>query len=181
MFGQSFIPAVCFHIVKNIDGENSSPWFTQKELEEKFQEVKQFIKDNPGNNINQVSDACEVPVKQIKKWVREERLEFSSGVDIGVTCENCGAPITSGRFCAKCKSSMINDQCSNLKPKAPTDTFPFLEIQKMGHILVNQNQWNYIYVNNSKWNFWVIIQWNVLKFINGLIMLLLKFQWLQIL
>ena len=41
----------------------------KKELEEKFQEVKQYIKDNPGNNINKVSAECDVPVKQIKKWV----------------------------------------------------------------------------------------------------------------
>lgn len=34
---------------------------------------------------------------------------FSSGIDAGIVCENCGAPISTGRFCEKCKNSMIND------------------------------------------------------------------------
>lgn len=80
----------------------------KKELEEKFQEVKQFIKDNPGNNINQVSEACEVPVKQIKKWVREERLTFTDDSLVGLTCERCGAMIHSGKFCAQCAGSLEN-------------------------------------------------------------------------
>ena len=31
LLGQSFIPAVCFHVVNNMDGD-SSPWFTEAEL-----------------------------------------------------------------------------------------------------------------------------------------------------
>ena len=75
----------------------------KKELEE-----KQFIKDNPGNNINQVSEACEVPVTQIKKWVREERLTFTDDSLVGLTCERCGAMIHSGKFCAQCAGSLEN-------------------------------------------------------------------------
>lgn len=33
LIGQSFIPAVCFHIVSNINGNEVSPWFTQEQLE----------------------------------------------------------------------------------------------------------------------------------------------------
>lgn len=33
LLGQSFIPAVCFHIVSNRDGDGVSPWFTQEQLE----------------------------------------------------------------------------------------------------------------------------------------------------
>ena len=32
LIGQSFIPAACFHVVNNVDGENITPWFTQEEL-----------------------------------------------------------------------------------------------------------------------------------------------------
>ena len=46
LFGQSFIPAVCFHIVYNIDGEGSSPWFTQKELEEQSFRIGGFSFSN---------------------------------------------------------------------------------------------------------------------------------------
>ncbi len=33
LIGQSFIPAVCFHIITNKSGDNASPWFTQEQLE----------------------------------------------------------------------------------------------------------------------------------------------------
>lgn len=33
LFGQSFIPAVCFHIITNVNGSEPSPWFTQEQLE----------------------------------------------------------------------------------------------------------------------------------------------------
>lgn len=32
LFGQSFIPAVCFHVVNNTESKDGSPWFTEEEL-----------------------------------------------------------------------------------------------------------------------------------------------------
>ena len=46
-------------------------------LEEKFQEVKKYVEDNPGACMNEISEKLEVSTKQIEKWVREERLCFS--------------------------------------------------------------------------------------------------------
>ena len=56
---------------------------------------------------------------QIQQWIREERLEFSEG-SLELGCEQCGAPITSGRFCAKCKTQVMNDLNGAIaKPEAP--------------------------------------------------------------
>lgn len=89
-------------------------------LEAKFQEVKQYIYDNRYASIPQVSEACDVSPNQIQQWLREERLELAEGSGITLFCENCEAPIMSGRFCDKCKNSMA-DQLSNSikKPEAP--------------------------------------------------------------
>ena len=90
----------------------------REELEKKFQEVKKYLFDNRGATISDVVENCEIDEGQIRQWIREERLEFSSGVDIGVSCEKCGSPITSGRFCEKCKASMINDlQTAGRRPE----------------------------------------------------------------
>ena len=43
LIGQSFIPAVCFHIVSNIDGTEVSPWFTQEELEKESFVIGGFV------------------------------------------------------------------------------------------------------------------------------------------
>ena len=84
----------------------------REEIEAEFQKVKKYLFDNRNATIAQVAEACEIDEHQIRQWVREERLEFSSGIDAGVVCENCGAPISTGRFCEKCKTSMMNDLAS---------------------------------------------------------------------
>jgi len=76
-------------------------------LEEKFQEVKKYIYEHKGVSVAAVAEECDVDAAQIRQWIREERLEFTAGtMELG--CEKCGAPITSGRFCANCKNSMVN-------------------------------------------------------------------------
>lgn len=84
-----------------------------KKLEDKFFEVRDYIYDNPSANMSKVSEDMDVPVQQIKKWVREERLAFSKDSGITISCEKCSKPILTGRFCKKCKEGMRND-LSNL-------------------------------------------------------------------
>ena len=62
-----------------------------------------------------MADECDVSTQQIKQWLREERLEFSSDSQIGLNCESCGAPIRSGRFCDKCKANMTQNLQSAYK------------------------------------------------------------------
>lgn len=75
-------------------------------LEEKFQEVKTYLNEHPNAPVNKVSEECGVSVKQIKTWVREERLSFTSGSADGITCDGCGQVILTGRFCVHCKQKM---------------------------------------------------------------------------
>lgn len=81
----------------------------QAKLEEKFQDVKKYINENPGSTIDIVSQECDVPAKQIKQWIREERLAFSEDSMQGIECEQCGAMIRSGRFCDACKTKLQNE------------------------------------------------------------------------
>lgn len=81
----------------------------RKTLEESFQETRLFIKRNPKASIAEVSEECDVDVKQIKQWVRDERLSFLENSEVGIDCEICGKNIRTGRFCNKCKNSMTND------------------------------------------------------------------------
>lgn len=92
----------------------------REKLEEKFQEVKKFIQDHHGASIPEVADACDVSTNQIQQWLRDERLELAEGSGIALLCENCSAPILSGRFCDKCKNSMANKLSDSIKkPEAP--------------------------------------------------------------
>lgn len=81
-------------------------------LEDKFREVKKYVEDNPRSSINDISENMNVSVKQIEKWVREERLYFADDSPIGIECERCGKMIKSGRFCDACKNEMGNQMSS---------------------------------------------------------------------
>ena len=72
-------------------------------LEKKFSSVKDYIGEHPQASIR----------------VKEERLILSEASLDGVLCEHCGRPITSGRFCDKCKAAMANNLRSALNRPRP--------------------------------------------------------------
>lgn len=80
----------------------------KEQIEEQFQIVKKYVNENPGANINVVAEECEVSLKQIRKWVREERLSFSDDSLVGLECERCGRMIHSGRFCQECSGGLAD-------------------------------------------------------------------------
>lgn len=92
----------------------------QKKLEEKFQEVKAYLEEHKNATVEQVSEDMDVSVKQIRQWIREERLSLSNAGADGIVCEQCGTPICTGRFCDKCKAQMANAFAGAIaKPKEP--------------------------------------------------------------
>lgn len=91
-------------------------------LEDKFQAVKEFLRQNPNAPLSVVSEENDVSVKQIKQWVREERLSFTEESQITLECENRGAKILTGRFCEKCKTSLHNDLSGAIKRSSGTLT-----------------------------------------------------------
>lgn len=97
----------CKKLFNYITGEKLCPACKEK-MEEKFQEVKKYIEENPRENINQVAEACKVSIKQIKYWVREERLSFTEDSLVGLECERCGKMIHSGRFCKECAGGLAD-------------------------------------------------------------------------
>ena len=59
-------------------------------------------------------------MKQIRQWIREERLSLSVAGADGIVCETCGKPIRTGRFCEKCKNNMANALAESIhKPEPP--------------------------------------------------------------
>lgn len=101
----------CGRIFNYVAGMAICPACREK-MEQKFQEVKDYIRENKGVGITEVAEACDVDAGQIRQWLREERLEITEDSAIMLACESCGAPIRSGRFCEKCTFNMtkgLND------------------------------------------------------------------------
>ena len=89
------------------------------ELEKKFQEVKEYIRENKGASMQQIADDNDVPIKQLQQWIREERLEFTEESPIQIACESCGALIRTGRFCEKCKDNMASGLTKAFRKETP--------------------------------------------------------------
>lgn len=98
---------ICKRLFNYLSGPVYCPTCRDK-MEEKFQEVKAFIQENPGVHIQEVADSCEVETAQIRQWLREDRLELTEGSPLMLSCDGCGAPIRSGRYCDKCKANVSN-------------------------------------------------------------------------
>ncbi len=90
-----------------------------KECKEKedvmFERTNQYIAEHERVRMQQVSEECDIPVKQIKKWIKEERIHTVDEQEVYSVCEGCGKPIPSGQFCTLCKSQYMKDIKSALE------------------------------------------------------------------
>ena len=69
-----------------------------------FHEVKEFIRSNTVNEY-EVAEHFGIPIKQVKAWIREGRIEYrtsESDSSISMHCQRCGAPVSFGTLCPKC-------------------------------------------------------------------------------
>ena len=76
-----------------------------------FHEVKDFIRTNDVNEY-QVADYFELPLRVVKGWINDGRIEYKETPDGGKTlnnrmvCESCGTPVTFGSLCRKCLKAL---------------------------------------------------------------------------
>jgi predicted amidophosphoribosyltransferase len=73
-----------------------------KEEEHIFENVREYIKENPNKSIKEVAEDCDVTVKRILQYLRDGKIETSSGMQGEIKCSQCGKPILTGRMCEKC-------------------------------------------------------------------------------
>ena len=74
----------CGRMFSYIEGGSFLCPACQAELEDKFQVAKKYIRENAGASIQEVAEAADVSVKQIEKWIREERLAFADDSPVGI-------------------------------------------------------------------------------------------------
>lgn len=107
---------ICGHMFSYFGGDRICPDCLKKQ-EEKLETVKRYISENPAAKIEEIAKACEVSASDIRKWAREERLSFPEESPIRIYCENCDAPIKSGRYCANCSDNLKKQAIAELRQK----------------------------------------------------------------
>ena len=77
-------------------------------MEDHLVRVKKYIAEFPDATVMQICTALDIPSALIKYFLKEERLEVhlkKGESNYLLTCEKCGKPITSGRYCNACDRS----------------------------------------------------------------------------
>jgi ribosomal protein S17E len=90
-----------------------------KEEADSFEKVRRHIKDNPNMSITEVSEATEVSRKKIIRYIKEGKIEISSGFAEDVQCELCSKPVTTGRYCQECTTKMSSELRNSIAGQMP--------------------------------------------------------------
>ncbi|MBW5448481.1 flagellar protein [Cohnella sp. CFH 77786] len=80
-----------------------------QEIEQEYQQVVEYLREHKGSTIHEVSEATEVSVKQIAKFIREGRISTANLPNLTVPCEVCGLPIREGNMCDSCRAKLQRD------------------------------------------------------------------------
>lgn len=95
----------------------------QQKDEENFKMVKEYIYDNPGATMIDITEDTGVPEEKVLRYLREGRLEISGGEEtvFFLECERCGKGISTGRFCDECAREMEKNLKGALGKKSKSD------------------------------------------------------------
>ncbi len=72
------------------------------EEEETFLKVKEYIDENPSNDLKTIECETGVSARKILKYIKDGRIVITKGISGEVKCDQCGKPISSGRYCDRC-------------------------------------------------------------------------------
>ncbi len=74
--------------------------------EKDFDRIRQYLDIHPAAKVFEVSTSLNIPVFQIKRYLREGRLEILEKNQRFLLCERCGKPISSGYYCDECPKEL---------------------------------------------------------------------------
>jgi predicted amidophosphoribosyltransferase len=87
---------------------------------EMFRLVEDYVREHPGCTIVETADATQVPVRRIRRWLRDGWLLPGPLRDAGLTCRSCGAPIEQGEYCPACTGRLLG-QIQHAESKKPAN------------------------------------------------------------
>ena len=70
----------------------------------RFREVREYVRKHNVNEF-QLAETFGIPLRQVKQWIREGRLEYKEDAFQRLTnlhCQNCGREIKFGNLCPEC-------------------------------------------------------------------------------
>ncbi|MDP4098604.1 flagellar protein [Paenibacillus sp. P96] len=80
-----------------------------KDIEKEYEICVQYLRDNKGADIQELSEATEVSIKQITKFIREGRISVVNAPNLTYPCEVCGTLIREGHMCESCRTRLTKE------------------------------------------------------------------------
>lgn len=77
-----------------------------KELNAEYEKCTEYLRKNRGCTIHELSEATEISVKQITRYIREGRISLVGAPNLGYPCESCLTMIRQGSLCDGCRSRL---------------------------------------------------------------------------
>ncbi|HVZ81935.1 MAG TPA: MerR family transcriptional regulator [bacterium] len=76
--------------------------------DEDYLKIFHYLTERPSASAPEIADATGVDIKEILRFVRENRLRLvKTGVDL--QCESCGASVTQGKLCDSCVRKLTTE------------------------------------------------------------------------
>lgn len=93
-----------------------------KELEHEYEICVKYLRENRGTNIQELSDATEISIKEITRFIREGRISIANAPNMMYPCEVCGTLIRDGHMCDSCRNRLRKDLTNAAQESAAADT-----------------------------------------------------------
>ena len=95
----------CRRLFNYVMGPSFCPDCRARE-EDQFQDVKKYVQEHGRASMHEVAEACDVTMKQIQQWIRDDRLMLADDSPLAIECERCGRMIRGGKFCPACSNEL---------------------------------------------------------------------------
>ena len=87
-----------------------------KAIDEDYNKCAKYLRENRGSTLQQLSDATEVSVKQIMKFIRDGRINIATLPNMQIHCESCGTPMKGlMQLCEDCRKRLNRDVTNTLE------------------------------------------------------------------
>ncbi len=104
------------------------------EMDKAFVVVKEYLYEHDNATLMDIVKDTGISEKMVLSFLKEGRLNIE-GVDDFLKCEDCGKPISSGRYCSVCRDRLANAFGSMVKEKRN----PGVKVQAKMHARYGQD------------------------------------------
>lgn len=103
---------------------------------ELFDKVRDFVRENDVNEYD-VATHFSIPVRKVKGWIKEGRIEYKEHGRKTVSalyCSRCGARVTFGTLCSKCLKLLNREDRHGFAavPKGEEGKIRFVDYEEEG-------------------------------------------------